>query len=80
MLAPHHGSKTSSSQPFLNAVRPDICIISSGRGGYFGFPHRETVEKLNEIGCRIIEIDKVGAVTITAEPSRFKLRSFLKGE
>jgi competence protein ComEC len=80
LLAPHHGSKTSCSKPFLRMVRPRICIMSSGSGSYFGLPHRETMERLNEIGCRIVRIDQVGAVQVSIGPNKFEIKSFLDGD
>jgi len=44
--AGHHGSKTASSQPFLNAVKPRIAILSYGTNNKYGFPHFEVVSKL----------------------------------
>ena len=45
----HHGSKSSSSTEFLKAVSPKIAIISCGKDNDYGHPHKETMEKLNEI-------------------------------
>lgn len=42
----HHGSKTASSQAFLNAVKPKIAILSYGTNNKYGFPHYEVVTKL----------------------------------
>ena len=39
LLAPHHGSKTSGSKPFLEKVRPEICVVSAGKGASQNFPH-----------------------------------------
>ena len=44
--AGHHGSKTASSQAFLNAVQPKIAILSYGTNNKYGFPHYEVVSKL----------------------------------
>ena len=79
LLAPHHGSRGSCTKPFLKAVGPDICIISSGSGNYFGFPHLQTLKRLKDTGCRIIRIDQVGAVEISVSEDRFEVRSFQKG-
>ena len=77
LLTPHHGSKSSSSRPFLEMVKPRICIISSGGGNYFGHPHSKTLQRLRDIGCRIIRIDQVGAVQLSVGPNGLKVRSFL---
>ena len=77
LLAPHHGSKGSCSRRFLEMVRPGICIISSGSGSDFEFPHSETLDRLEETGCRIIRTDRVGAVQLYAKPERLEINSFL---
>lgn len=79
LLAPHHGSRYSCSRPFLQMVRPQICIISSGRGNYFGFPHPETLKTLSMMGSEVVRIDQVGAVELSLRPSRFDVMTFLKG-
>jgi competence protein ComEC len=78
LLAPHHGSRYSCSRRFLEMVRPRICVISSGSGNYAGFPHLQTLKRLKESGCRTIRIDQVGAVRLTPEQTRIKVKSFLK--
>ena len=77
LLAPHHGSKSSCSVLFLQEVKPSLCIISCGRGNYFGFPHSETLRRLEEVGCEIVRIDQVGSVRLSIAPGYFEMRSFL---
>ena len=77
LLAPHHGSKSSCSELFLKAVKPSLCIISCGRGNYFGFPHSETLRRLEEVGCEIMRIDQVGSVRLSIAPGYFEMKSFL---
>ena len=79
LLAPHHGSKYSCSTAFLEMVRPRICIISSGHGNYFGFPHSETLKRLRAAGSQVVRIDQVGAVQLSLGPSRFDVSTFLEG-
>jgi len=64
LLVPHHGSKGSSTMPFLRAVSPEICVISSGSGNRFGFPHKETLDRLRETGATIMRVDESGAIQI----------------
>ena len=78
LLSPHHGSKSSSSIEFLQMVRPGICVISSGEGNFFGFPHEQTISRLRDIGCRIIRIDRAGAVKCTVGPNKFEIRTFVQ--
>ena len=80
LLAAHHGARNSSSQSFLERVRPNICVISSGSSNPFSFPHPETLQRLTDIGCRTIRIDQKGAVEISVGPDRFNIRSYLGGE
>ncbi len=80
LLAPHHGSKSSCSAPFLRMVKPEVCVISSGSGNRFGFPHRETLKRLKAVDCRIIRIDKVGAIQISSKNNQLKINSFLGGD
>ncbi len=77
LLAPHHGSKSSCSELFLREVKPSLCIISCGRGNYFGFPHSETLRRLEEVGCENIRIDQVGSVRLSIAPGYFEMKSFL---
>jgi competence protein ComEC len=78
LLSPHHGSKSSSSKEFLQIVQPSICVISSGEGNFFGFPHKKTLKKLRDIGSKIIRIDKTGAVQCIVGSKKFKITTYLK--
>ena len=78
LLAPHHGSRTSSSKVFLEMVNADLCIISSGRGNYFRFPHNETIQRLEESGCSIMRIDQSGAITLSFSNDGFNVETYLK--
>ncbi|MBO6164854.1 MAG: ComEC/Rec2 family competence protein [Eubacterium sp.] len=64
LIAPHHGSKYSSSRAFLKEVSCSVAIISCGRNNPYGHPSPETLERMENAGCRIIRTDKDGAVVI----------------
>ena len=72
----HHGSKTSSSEEFLNAVRPQFAIISAGKYNSFGHPHEEVLTRLNELPTKILRTDLCGAIVFTSDGYRLKVRTF----
>jgi competence protein ComEC len=76
LLAPHHGSKSSSSTPFLEAVTPNACIVSCGRENPFGFPSFEVLGRLKSQGCRVLRVDEVGAIEVSAAQGGFQIKSF----
>jgi competence protein ComEC len=78
LLVPHHGSKFSSTMPFLNMVNPKIAVISCGKGNSFGFPNKETVQRLNETGNDIIRIDESGAVRFEVSLDGLEIKKFIK--
>ena len=80
LLAPHHGSKTSSTKAFLEKVDPRIVIISSGWKSRFGFPHPSVVEKYNEQGCRILGTALNGAITMSTDGQTLKVRPTIINE
>lgn len=50
----HHGSKTSSTQSFLENVKPKIALIGVGKDNTFGHPNDEVLERLNLLRCKNI--------------------------
>ncbi|RAS92649.1 S-layer protein, partial [Bacillus cereus] len=71
----HHGSKTSSSQPFLDAVKPSIAVISAGAGNRYGHPTQETLAKLNAMSVKVYRTDLNGTVIITSNGSNISVRA-----
>lgn len=67
LLAPHHGSRTSSSADLIAAVKPATVVISAGAGNRFGFPHDEVVNRYREAGCRILCTATHGAVSMRSD-------------
>ena len=64
----HHGSKTSSSVPFLNAVSPTYAIIPSGRKNRFRHPHKQVTDRLDSLHIPYINTAKKGTITFTFSP------------
>lgn len=62
----HHGSQTSSTEAFIEALSPEIAVISCGRNSY-GHPHAETLSRLREHGADIFRTDRDGTVVIISD-------------
>lgn len=65
MLVPHHGSKTSSTPPFLQAVGAREAIIPVGYRNRFGHPKPAVVARYEALGQRIWRTDRDGALHVT---------------
>jgi competence protein ComEC len=64
LLAPHHGSGTSSSPEFLAAVAPSVAIFQVGYRNRYKHPKKEVFERYGELGIRRLRSDQSGAVTL----------------
>lgn len=64
LLAPHHGSGTSSTLPFLNAVQPEIALFQVGYRNRYRHPKAEVFERYGRLGIRRLRTDDSGAVTL----------------
>ena len=58
----HHGSKTSSSYYFLNSIKPNIAVISSGRNNKFKHPSKETIDTLNKLSINYLNTQNEGSI------------------
>lgn len=63
----HHGSSTSTSAEFLEAVSPIYAVISCGVDNSYGHPHREIMEALAEIRAEIYRTDTMGTITARSD-------------
>jgi competence protein ComEC len=60
----HHGSRTSSSPAFLDAIDAEIAIVSVGASNRYGHPAAQTLAALDAKGCRVLRTDQGGAVRL----------------
>ncbi len=65
----HHGSKTATTQAFVDAVRPTIAVASAGTGNPYGHPAKATLERLAASGARVFRTDLDGSVVVGFEAS-----------
>lgn len=70
LVAPHHGSRTSSTHRFVNAVHPEYVLFPVGYRNRFGFPKPDVVQRYRETGARILDTATSGAVRIRLEAGR----------
>jgi competence protein ComEC len=68
LKAGHHGSRTSSSLAFLNAVTPEVVIISLGAGNSYGHPHQEALDRISASGAQYLHrTDIDGTITLISD-------------
>jgi len=68
LKAGHHGSRTASSGPFLDAVDPGLVVVSAGVRNDYGHPHPEVLARLGARGIAVARTDLEGTVRIEVEP------------
>lgn len=64
LVAPHHGSKTSSSQDFLNVVNPEYIFVPVGFRNRYKMPHSSVLQRYNERDVPVYETYKTGAISV----------------
>lgn len=70
LKSPHHGSNTSSSEPFLEAVNPQLIVISVGADNRFGHPSPEILERYAERGISVLRTDERGTIELITDGRR----------
>ena len=71
----HHGSSTSSSEEFLNQVKPEYAVIMTEKGNDYGHPHKEILERLEKIGAKIYRTDQNGTITISTDGNSLDIKT-----
>ena len=67
LKAGHHGSSTSSCDVFLDQVNPSWAVIQCGQDNSYGHPHRETLEKFQERGIKVLRTDLEGTIVAASD-------------
>lgn len=74
----HHGSKTSSTQDFINKVRPKYSIISVGRNNFYNHPNSEVVERLLGSDSTIYRTDEMGEIRIILDREEIHIIAYIR--
>ena len=75
--APHHGSATSSTQPFIDALHPSAVVFSAGRGNRFGHPAPAVVARYIAANCVIFRTDQDGAIVLDTDGRVVEITTWL---
>lgn len=74
----HHGSKTSSSLKFLEAVRPEFALIGVGKNNNFGHPASSILERIESLGCKVYRSDEMGEIFIRSNGMEEEIEMYKK--
>ncbi|MBR7554744.1 MBL fold metallo-hydrolase [Allobacillus sp. GCM10007491] len=70
----HHGSSTSNTPAFVQAVDPEVAIYSAGLDNDYGHPHYETVELMNKMGIDLYGTEAHGTIVVESNGERFSVQ------
>lgn len=73
LIAPHHGSKTSSSLEFLQQVEPELILIPAGYLNRFKFPHPQVLKRYQQIGSNWLSTANEGAIQLKTKGSHLEI-------
>ena len=73
----HHGSRTSSTEIFIDNARPEIAVISVGKRSRFGHPHAEVVCRWVDSGAAVMTTGDNGTITISTDGRTLDTRTFV---
>jgi len=74
----HHGSRTSSIQPFIDATKAEYAIISVGRTSPFGHPHKEVSQRWQAAGARVLTTGERGTISVSTDGKDLLIERFLR--
>ncbi len=77
MKAPHHGSATSSTGRFIDAVGPGIVVVPVGRDNPFRMPAKAVLRRLFRRNIRVLRTDRSGAITIVTDGEGIAIKTYL---
>ena len=78
LIVPHHGSKTSSTLPFVEAVHPRYAVFTVGYRNRYGHPKQEVLERYRSLGSELLRSDEDGAIVVNMDAQNFQVERFRK--
>ena len=71
----HHGSRTATTQAFVDATRPTVAVASAGAGNPYGHPAKATLDRLAASGARVLRTDRDGTVVVGFDGNGMTVRA-----
>lgn len=78
LVVPHHGSKTSSTPDFVDAVRPRYAVFTTGYRNRFGHPKEEVIERYRATGSELLRSDEDGAILVGMDAENLHVERYRK--
>jgi competence protein ComEC len=78
LKSPHHGSGTSSSKEFVEAIKPKVVVISCGRANPYGHPVPYVLDRYRAVNAKIFRTDQEGQIEITTDGQSLQVETFTK--
>lgn len=73
----HHGSRTSSTLPFLDLVHPEVAVVSVGADNLFRLPNPDVMERLEDEHAEVLRTDQYGLITVIGDGRRLSVQTML---
>jgi competence protein ComEC len=80
LVAPHHGSKTSSTASFLQAVQPDYVLVPAGYRNQFGHPHKDVLARYRQVNAAWLNSADSGAIIVNVENNAWVVQGMRQTE
>lgn len=73
LIAPHHGSKSSSSLEFVSSVSPEVVIVSAGGHSWYGTPSGEVIERYRKVGAKVFKTSEKGMIEVHTNGTGYRI-------
>ena len=71
----HHGSRTSTTPAFLDAVRPRLALVSVGAHNAYGHPNADVMQRLHDAGAQVLRTDRAGTIVVRTDGRRIEVEA-----